>query len=73
MAPVRDPKIDPQPGDVLSKKAPSGKELFRCVTGRKGHDIYYVAGRTNAGKIKNCWISTWQGWANDARVLAFNP
>lgn len=67
---MRDPRLDPQPGDVLCATSPTGKQLFRTVTGRKGGDIYYTSGVTIAGKtkVKNCWISTWMDWASKAQV-----
>jgi len=60
--PERDPRIDPQPGDMIRKVMPSGKAADRFVTGRKGNEIYYATRQVRV-PIKNCWITTWQTWA----------
>jgi hypothetical protein len=66
----RDPRIEPLPGDVIRKVREGAKALDRCVTGRKGHDVYYVAKSHNAGTIKNCWITTWREWAKGTLIAA---
>lgn len=64
----RDPRMDPQPGDIVRKE---GKT--RRVAERKGGDIKYFAGdadgRRAEGFPKFCWITTWRSWCKDAEVL----
>ena len=61
----RDPRIDPQPGDSLTKKSTSGSTLTRTVTARKGNDIWYLGA---SARERNCWITTWQEWAKGAEI-----
>lgn len=61
---MRDPKQDPQPGDVVSKTNMKGKTTKRTVTRREGNNIYY---RTKPeGKECLCWIATWWEWCRTA-------
>ena len=53
---MRDPRIDPRPGDIVAT---------RTVTRRRGYDIYYV----RAGREKSCWITTWMEWCRHKEVL----
>lgn len=56
---VRDPKLDPQVGDVIRKVLGKGVRT-RTVTRRDGNDIFYA---DNTGKANRCWISSWIEWA----------
>jgi hypothetical protein len=58
---VRDPKIDPQPGDVLTLE--NGK--FRHVLRRNGYNIVYTTKPQSLAVEKICWISTWQTWCQN--------
>jgi|688.fasta_scaffold2424584_2 hypothetical protein len=58
---TRDPRIDPQPGDVVKK----GKT--RRVNHRKGDEVFYMSGGSMVER--SCWITTWQDWCRDAEVL----
>lgn len=65
---ARDPKLDPKPGDVLFTTTALGRRTTREVIERTGpgdNDIVY---RTDSGKVKKCWISTWMDWAREAEV-----
>ena len=64
MSATRDPKQDPQPGDVVIKTNMKGKQTKRTVTGRKGNDVYYTT--KDGGKVNNCWITTWWDWCRTA-------
>lgn len=67
MTTKRDPKMDPQPGDFLSKVSSTNRRMTRRVTVRAGNDIKYC---DHNGKEKICWISTWMDWAREAEVEA---
>lgn len=64
----RDPRLDPQPGDKLTVTTAKGTRTSREVISRGGpgdNDIVY---KTDTGKEKKCWISTWMDWAREAEV-----
>jgi hypothetical protein len=66
---ARDPRIEPQPGDVVMSRAWSPPRR-RVVTDRIGDDVYY---RLNgSGAPKWSWLWTWQEWCcvNKAEVQA---
>ena len=66
---MRNPKLDPQPGDVLVKHSAS-RVLKRTVKARRGNDIDYG---NSGGNHFTCWITTWQEWATDAKVETIAP
>lgn len=66
---MRDPRIDPQPGDVI-KKHSATREVVRTVIERRGREVYYG---NNSGKRFNCWLFTWKAWAQDALVVTTAP
>lgn len=68
---VRDPTVDPKPGDLLTS-AKNGR--VRTVTRRAGREVYYRPGTstehgTNQGRETSCWLQTWQEWCriNEAK------
>lgn len=63
---ARDPRLDPQPGDVIEKHSPSGGETrIRTVTKRVDNNIHY---RDQTGKERVCWIASWLDWARMATL-----
>lgn len=62
---MRDPKIDPQPGDVIRKQS-AAREIVRTVIARRGFNVDYS---NNGGRKFTCWITTWKAWAQDAKVI----
>lgn len=67
---MRNPRKDPQPGDLLVKGTVD-KYVSRLVTKREGSDVHYFA--TGNGKgvrthHASCWITTWMQWARDAQI-----
>lgn len=63
---MRDPKIDPQAGDIAVKITAKGRKLQRIVTRRAGNEVYYKT--SESGAEKNCWLTTWQDWCRLADV-----
>lgn len=63
---MRDPKIDPQPGDKIQRTSNSGLVSTREVKRRVDNDIFYI---DRHGKEKKCWIATWMEWARLADVV----
>jgi hypothetical protein len=60
---MRDPRINPMPGDVLSRG-----NLTRTVIAYSRGEVQYLGGKR--GDLKRAyWITTWQDWAKDAEVL----
>jgi hypothetical protein len=58
----RDPKVDPQPGDILEKDG-----FRRQVTSRRGSNVLWC--RTLLHETRLCFISTWVKWAKTATVV----
>ncbi len=60
----RDPKIDPQVGDVLNKGG-----IRRRMTKRLGGEVKYTR-IMPSGSVREgwCFITTWKAWAKDAVV-----
>lgn len=65
MATQRDPRLDPQAGDFISKMSGANRRMTRRVVKRVNNDITY---RDHNGKEKTCWISTWLEWARMSEV-----
>ena len=64
---MRNPKIDPRPGDIVrATQFKNGRE--RHVVARDGGDIDYLAVTSSKSIQKRCWISTWQSWCAPATV-----
>ncbi len=64
--PTRDPRVDPQAGDIIEKVSThGGVTRRRTVTRRDGNDIYYT---DQSGQAKKCWISSWLEWARMATL-----
>ena len=60
---MRDPRLEPQKGDVLKRK-----RLMRKVTQiEKGRVFYTFPDGTNP---RECYLATWQAWAANAEVVA---
>lgn len=68
MEKTRDIALAPMAGDIISKpSAAKGRgPVRRMVTRVEGFTIYYKTAED--AKEKNCWITTWSGWANGADV-----
>jgi hypothetical protein len=64
---MRDPKLDPRPGDVLAKTSKAGKKIERHVVEVDGYDIWYTDGKKTDRHL--CFISTWMQWARAAEVV----
>ena len=68
---MRDPRVSPQAGDVLTKRGKNGKLLRRVVDrvaplGKGGgFNVYYN------GRSQSTWSETWKSWAQNANVV--NP
>lgn len=65
----RDPRLDPQPGDVLRK----GKRTRRIYdVGEKYLEVREFR-ETGSGEVEVLprypWISQWRRWAKDAEVI----
>lgn len=65
MATNRDPRLDPQAGDLIVKLGSAGRKLSRYVVKRENFDITY---RDQSGKERTCWITSWNEWARMAEV-----
>ena len=65
MPTIRDPRTDPQTGDLIVKSTGTGRKVSRYVVKRAGNDITY---RDHRGKERLCWITTWETWAREAEV-----
>ena len=61
---MRDPRKNPQAGDILSKFS-SRHEVIRTVTDRIGLTVFYA---NNLGKTFACSLTGWSAWARDATV-----
>ena len=72
MSVPRDPLDNPREGDVVEKISPKGQKLRRQVMNRRVSEVYYVDLRNGntTGKVRNCWITTWQKWCEGATVLS---
>lgn len=61
----RNPKIDPQPGDVVQVR-----DNARKVVRRVGYDIYYTKPTAKKPDVEHiCWLTTWQTWCVGGRVI----
>ncbi len=67
---TRDPRIDPQPGDVVGKTM-NEKRFFRLVYQRTQPGLYGVnfVVYQNPGGFNACTLLTWREWCRDAEVL----
>lgn len=63
----RDPKIDPQNGDIV-RATQFKNERERHVAGRRGNHVDYLAVTAKKTVQKNCWITTWQDWCRINKV-----
>jgi hypothetical protein len=70
---VRDPRIDPRPGDVLEKKYQGQYFESRGYHQRR---VVRIAGRLEysqagwmEGSTRLCDFSTWRRWAKNAEVI----
>lgn len=61
----RNPKIDPQPGDVVLGKNGS-INMSRTVMYRNGSNVIYTRGLNKKEHL--CWITTWHKWASKGTV-----
>jgi len=61
--PARDPRENPQPGDIVCTA--TGKR--RTVVSRRGGDIAY---HDKILTRRTCWITTWQNWCRRNSVTA---
>ena len=59
----RDPRVDPRPGDVLTKNS-----LSRRVVRTYAGNIYWRRDGAESA-IRCAWISTWMEWARTATIL----
>jgi hypothetical protein len=63
---MRDPKVDPQAGDVFRKG-----ELVRLVCHREGNSVCF-RNKVSAGGfgVDRFWgIATWRGWTKKAELM----
>lgn len=65
---ARDPRTDPQPGDVVQKGSSFGFTV-RKVIRRDGGNVHYCVG----DRKLLCWIQTWKTWCLDAKVIQTTP
>lgn len=62
---TRDPRRDPQPGDILDK----GTE--RRVVLRVANDTVFYDGPEVVGfRFQSCWLADWRAWAAEAAVVS---
>ena len=62
---TRDPKIDPQPGDILACFG-----MVRTVTKRMGGEVRYTRPAAGGKTFKGaCFVTTWKAWAKNAVTL----
>lgn len=62
---ARDPRIDPQPGDVIEKNGD------RRVVLRVANDsVFYDDAEVVGFRFKSCWLTEWQQWAQGTVVVA---
>lgn len=61
----RDPRHDPQPGDVLEKEA------GRRVVLRVANDtVFYDDPEVVGFRFRTCWLAEWREWAAEAAVIS---
>lgn len=66
--PARDPRRDPQPGDILEKHAE------RRVVLRVANDTVFYDGPEAVGfRFQSCWLTDWRAWAAEAAVVSPEP
>jgi hypothetical protein len=65
---THDPRLDPQPGDVLVKNTSANNNegrRERHVIRRIENNVYY---RDHLGKERMCWLDSWLHWAQGASL-----
>lgn len=68
---MRDPRIDPWPGDIVEKIGKRYVPVRRFVLRRAGMKVYYHAEGTQTEL--EAWLSTWMEWCGDARTSLIAP
>lgn len=63
MSTKHDPRINPQPGDVVHDRK---RNIVRHVITREGGNIKYKRERQQGPQF--CWITTWQDWCRKNKV-----
>lgn len=64
---TRDPRIDPQPGDIVQATSGKGRHVIGVARG----DIRYRQIDCKNQAERMCWLSTWREWCrkNKAEVV----
>lgn len=79
---MRDPKIDPHPGDVLeeTRKCIDCTRIFRrevvsavCPYWLQGREVQWVSYRSRNGEQREILIGAWRKWARKAIVVNTAP
>jgi len=64
---MRDPRIDPRPGDVLRKQGKRSPLTRRVIAIRYWPLVRYI--RVEQGKNEDCHFLDWKRWAESAEVV----
>ena len=61
----RDPRVDPQPNDVVEKDG-----LRRVVLRVANDSVFYDDAEVVGFRFKSCWLTEWQQWAQGSVVIS---
>lgn len=67
-----DPRVDPQPGDIVEKQGDRGtirRRVLELLT-IYGPGVKYETTQRGVNKrVRSCCLETWRRWARDAEAL----
>lgn len=63
----RDPRENPQPGDVISRPGKRDNYLTRSVIRRRHEQVWYSSGGSD--KVREIFLGNWIEWARDSEVI----
>jgi len=66
MSELRDPRIDPRPGDCIYRLGAQFNRRYRLVVAREEMNITFM---TSAGSTRRLiWLTSWQEWSTGSDV-----
>lgn len=67
----RDPRVDPRPGDVISREIPTAKQGVIIRDVHRAHGLFVHFSQDNGFTSRPRWtnIYDWKRWAKKAEVL----
>lgn len=63
----RDPRIDPQPGDVLARQGRDYKTLRRSVVWRRLERVRFKSG--DSATEREVYLVSWMEWSREADII----